>query len=221
MATRRKNSADPFTPSKGWREPHDTLPGMFEDALVNLYTRDIEAALRFYRDLLGFTETFRTPTEGSPEHVELRVAGFTLGLGTVDAAKRVHGVDPAPGSPSMVLVVWTNDVDAAHAKLAAVVCPSSSPRTIPGTTTGTLCCATRTATSSRSSARSRASPQIGRCREMSDMFGAGRVGRGRRRGARGAGRGARGAGRGARGGVSRIGGRLGSAGRRLWRCSRR
>jgi hypothetical protein len=37
---------------------------MFTDALVNLYTRDIEAGLRFYRDLLGFTETFRTPAEG-------------------------------------------------------------------------------------------------------------------------------------------------------------
>jgi lactoylglutathione lyase len=56
---------------------------MFADALVNLYTRDIEAGIRFYRDLLGFKETFRTPAEGVPEHVELRLNGFTLGLGTV------------------------------------------------------------------------------------------------------------------------------------------
>src|SRR5260370_15571221 len=78
-------------------------------ALVNLYTRDIEAGLRFYGDLLGFTETFRTPTEGIPEHVELRSNGFTVGLGTVEAARRVHGVEAAPGSPAMVLVVWTDD----------------------------------------------------------------------------------------------------------------
>jgi len=32
---------------------------------------DIEAGLRFYRDLLGFVETFRTPSEGIPKHVEL------------------------------------------------------------------------------------------------------------------------------------------------------
>ena len=32
---------------------------MFSSALVNLYTDDIEAALRFYRDLLGGEETFR------------------------------------------------------------------------------------------------------------------------------------------------------------------
>jgi lactoylglutathione lyase len=37
---------------------------MFRSALVNLYTEDIEAGIRFYRDLLGFEETFRTPLEG-------------------------------------------------------------------------------------------------------------------------------------------------------------
>jgi len=92
---------------------------VFADAFVNLYTRDIEAGLRFYRDLLGFTETFRTPRVGTPEHVELRLNGFGIGLGTVEAAKRVHGVDASPGSPAMVLVVWTDDVDTAFAKLVS------------------------------------------------------------------------------------------------------
>lgn len=100
---------------------------MFATALVNLYTRDIEAGLRFYRDLLGFTETFRTPREGVPEHVELRLDGFTVGLGTVEAAKRVHGVDAAPGSPAMVLVVWTDDVDAAYRDLVAAGVPALQP----------------------------------------------------------------------------------------------
>jgi len=92
---------------------------MFATALVNLYTRDIEAGLRFYRDLLGFVETFRTPLDGTPEHVELRLDGFTIGLGTVEAARRVHGVEAAPGSPAMVLVVWTDDVDQAYQELMA------------------------------------------------------------------------------------------------------
>jgi lactoylglutathione lyase len=96
---------------------------MFVSALVNLYTRDIEAALHFYRDLLGFAETFRTPTEGIPEHVELRLDGFTVGLGTVEAAKRVHGVEAAPGSPAMVLVVWTDNVDDAYGSLVAAGVP--------------------------------------------------------------------------------------------------
>jgi lactoylglutathione lyase len=100
---------------------------MFESALVNLYTHDIEAGIGFYRDLLGFEETFRTPREGTPEHVELRLGGFTLGLGTVEAARRVHGVDATPGTPAMVLVVWTEDADKAYAKLTAAGVPTLQP----------------------------------------------------------------------------------------------
>ena len=100
---------------------------MFTDAFVNLYTRDIEASLRFYRDLLGFTETFRTPTQGLPEHVELTLDGFGLGLGTVEAARRVHGVDAAPGSPAMVIVVWTSDVEHAFERLTASGTPVVQP----------------------------------------------------------------------------------------------
>lgn len=100
---------------------------MFVAGLVNLYTRDIEAGMRFYRDLLGFAETFRTPGEGTPEHVELRLGEFTVGLGTVEAARRVHGVEPAPGAPAMVLVVWTEDVDEAFNELVAAGVPVLQP----------------------------------------------------------------------------------------------
>lgn len=96
---------------------------MFLSAFVNLYTRDIEASIHFYRDLLGFAETFRTPTEGRPEHVEMILNGFGLGLGTVEAARRVHGVDASPGSPAMVVVVWTNDVEQAFEGLTAAGAP--------------------------------------------------------------------------------------------------
>jgi lactoylglutathione lyase len=95
--------------------------------MVNLYTRDIEAGLRFYRDLLGFEETFRTPTEGIPEHVELRLDGFMIGLGTVEAARRVHGVEAAPGSPAMVLVLWADNVDRAYEELVAAGTPTVQP----------------------------------------------------------------------------------------------
>jgi lactoylglutathione lyase len=103
------------------------LPRMFATGFVNLYTADIEAGLRFYRDLLGFEETFRTPTEGIPEHVELTLGGFALGLGTVQAAKRVHGVDASPGSPAMVLVVWTDDLDTAYERLTSAGAPVVQP----------------------------------------------------------------------------------------------
>ena len=95
--------------------------------MANLYTNDIEAGLRFYRDLLGFTETFRTPRDGPPEHVELKLDGFMIGLGTAEAARRVHGVEAAPGSPAMVLVLWTDDADAAYQQLTAAGVPAVQP----------------------------------------------------------------------------------------------
>jgi lactoylglutathione lyase len=103
------------------------LLNVFVTGFVNLYTHDIEAGLHFYRDLLGFAETFRTPAEGIPEHVELRLNEFMVGLGTVEAAKRVHGVETTPGSPAMVLVVWTDDVDQACTDLAAAGVPVLQP----------------------------------------------------------------------------------------------
>jgi lactoylglutathione lyase len=96
---------------------------LFATALVNLSTADIEAGPRFHRDLLGFQETFRAPTHGGPEHAELTLNGFALGLGTVEAAKKAHGVDATPGSPAMALVVWTDDVDAAFAELTSAGVP--------------------------------------------------------------------------------------------------
>jgi lactoylglutathione lyase len=100
---------------------------VFVDGFVNLYTADIQAGLRFYRDLLGFEETFRTPREGTPEHVELTLNGFAIGLGTMEAAKRVHGVDPTPGTPAMVIVVWADDVDAAFERLQSAGVPVLQP----------------------------------------------------------------------------------------------
>jgi lactoylglutathione lyase len=95
--------------------------------MVNLYTADIAAGLTFYRDLFGFVETFRTPREGVPTHVELKLDGFMLGLGTVEAAKEVHGVEASPGSPAMVIVIWSDDVDTSYEKLAAAGVPTVQP----------------------------------------------------------------------------------------------
>jgi lactoylglutathione lyase len=117
---------EPCTPSSGPGSPAILLT-VFVTGFVNLYTRDIEAGLHFYRDLLGFAETFRTPADGIPEHVELQLGAFMVGLGTVEAAKRVHGVEAAPGSPAMVLVVWTDNVDRACEDLAAAGVPVLQP----------------------------------------------------------------------------------------------
>jgi hypothetical protein len=124
---------------------------MFTAGLVNLYTRDIEAGLHLYRDLLGFTETFRTPAEGVPSHVELLLNGFKVGLGTVEAARRVHGVEAVPGSPAMVLWWYGPTTLTPPAPIWwPPGFPCCSHRTTPATTTGMRCCETRTETWSKS-----------------------------------------------------------------------
>lgn len=93
---------------------------MFRDPQLNIYVTDIDASLRFYRDLLGFTETFRTPEYGAPAHVELQLAGFTLGLADVAATRDMHALEVGPsGLPRAEVALWTDDVDAAVGELVA------------------------------------------------------------------------------------------------------
>ena len=103
-----------------YKDKGRTMDSMvFTEGFVHLYTRDIEAGIRFYRDLLGFRETFRTPREGTPDHVELTLNGFGVGLGAIEAVKRRHGVDASPGSPAMSLVIWTDNVDESFERLTS------------------------------------------------------------------------------------------------------
>jgi len=92
---------------------------MFRAPQVNFYVHDIEGSVSFYRDLLGFTETFKTPQRGTPVHVELELDGFTLGVATIESLRDVHGVSGGTGPPRAEVVLWTDDVDAAFADLSA------------------------------------------------------------------------------------------------------
>lgn len=91
---------------------------MFRTPQINLYTKDIDTALAFYTGL-GFVETFRTPTDGIPVHVELVLDGFTLGIATVTAAMADHGLQPELNGRAIEIVLWTDDTDAAFARLTA------------------------------------------------------------------------------------------------------
>ncbi len=90
---------------------------MFSRPQVNFYVADAEVSMRFYRELFGFRETFRTPQVGRPIHIEMRLDGFTLGLGDAAALRRMHGVAPGGDLPRAELVVWTDDVDRAYAEV--------------------------------------------------------------------------------------------------------
>jgi lactoylglutathione lyase len=90
---------------------------MFFESMPNLYTSDIDAAIAFYRDGLGFVQTYQFPPEGRPRHVEFRLGHSRLALTTHQAAVE-NGVQPSEGHASE-LVVWCDDIDAAVARLTA------------------------------------------------------------------------------------------------------
>lgn len=49
--------------------------------------------------------------------MELELGGFGVGVSSVEAARRVHGVEAVPGSPVMSLVLWCTDTDAEFDRL--------------------------------------------------------------------------------------------------------
>ena len=101
---------------------------MFARPQVNFYVADVEAAVAFYRAGFNFVESFRTPAEGRPEHVELGLDGFTLGLASIDSAQRVHGIPAGAVPAGAELVLWSDDVDRAYAVLiAAGAAPVRAP----------------------------------------------------------------------------------------------
>ena len=90
----------------------------FTDPAINYYVDDVEIAVRFYTEYFGFVETFRTPKQGKPDHVEVRLGSLILGLASKEAGKTMHGLPLGSGGfPRAELVVWTEDVDKAYAML--------------------------------------------------------------------------------------------------------
>ncbi len=86
--------------------------------MINIYSHDVMRLVGFY-ERLGFRETFRTPEQGTPVHVELSLDHFKVGIASVDAAIADHGLSPDLGGRPIEIVFWTDDVDRDSARLAA------------------------------------------------------------------------------------------------------
>ncbi|HTP54355.1 MAG TPA: VOC family protein [Thermoplasmata archaeon] len=109
-------------------DPNGTIPpAAFVDPQVNLYSADLDASLRFYRGALGFTEIFRLPKEGPPDHVELKLGSFTLGVASFGALQRTHGIPTGRGPPRFEVALRTEDVDGAYGWAVAKGAPSVKP----------------------------------------------------------------------------------------------
>jgi catechol 2,3-dioxygenase-like lactoylglutathione lyase family enzyme len=99
---------------------------MFSSPQMIYVSRDPERLQAFYESL-GFRPGFRTPAEGPADHADVVLDGFRLGLVRASAAQRDHGLDPDPAPGGAQIVLWTDDVDHAHARLTAHGAPTLSP----------------------------------------------------------------------------------------------
>ena len=86
------------------------MPTTYRDASPILQVADMERALGFYRDLLGFELTYAFPPGETPVFVSLEVAGGTLGLA---------GTESPVESGSTAIWLYCDDVDAAVEELRA------------------------------------------------------------------------------------------------------
>ena len=99
---------------------------VFTTPMINLYTRDVLRLVRFYEDI-GFRQSFRTPADGTPVHVELTLGQFAMGIASADAAAADHQLAPNLSGRSIEIVLWASSVDAAYARLTAAGAPALSP----------------------------------------------------------------------------------------------
>ncbi|SBT44766.1 VOC family protein [Micromonospora narathiwatensis] len=95
----------------------------FRTPQVILFSEDVTRAAAFYAGL-GFTETFRVPTEGEPIHVDLTLDGHRIGIASVASSRADHGLDPVPSGQRAAVVLWTDDTAAAYAAVTAGGAPA-------------------------------------------------------------------------------------------------
>ncbi len=99
---------------------------MFRDPSINILSYDVVRLATFY-ERLGFRQTFRTPKEGTPVHVEVTLDQFTIGISSVKAAIEDHGLHPNFGGRPVSIILWTDDTDRDYSRLIAEGAPSLSP----------------------------------------------------------------------------------------------
>ena len=102
---------------------------LFRTPQIVLFTRDINRAAAFY-NALGFKEAFRTPSTGTPIHVDLVLDGYRIGLATETRTREDHSLNPIANGQRAAVILWTDDVPAGYARLIDLGAkPIKSPET--------------------------------------------------------------------------------------------
>jgi predicted enzyme related to lactoylglutathione lyase len=102
-----------------------SFASVFSSPQINLYSHDVVRLVTFYEGV-GFRETFRTPKEGPPDHIELGLDGFTIGIASAEGAAAHHGLNPNLDGRPVEIVLWTDDTDGDYARLTREGAPSLS-----------------------------------------------------------------------------------------------
>lgn len=92
---------------------------MFRELFPIITTADIQRALGFYRDLLGFEVTYRFPNDRDPEYVGLRLGASHLGIGRGDRVTDAAGRSGGAGTAAAPFALWVyaDDCDPAIERL--------------------------------------------------------------------------------------------------------
>ncbi len=98
----------------------------FRTPQVILFSQNLPRAVAFYSSL-GFTETFRVPSDGEPIHVDLTLDGYKIGIASVASTRKDHGLDPVSEGQRAAVILWTDDTPAAFAELTANGVPALAP----------------------------------------------------------------------------------------------
>ena len=99
---------------------------MFRNPSIHILSHDVIRLVGFY-ERLGFRETYRTPKEGAPVHVEVTLDQFTIGISSVEVAISDHGLNPDLDGHPIGILLWTDDTDQDYARLISEGATSLSP----------------------------------------------------------------------------------------------
>jgi predicted enzyme related to lactoylglutathione lyase len=97
-------------------------------ATINYWTDDVEAAARWYAELLGVEPYFQRPgPDGRPAYVEFRIGDYEDELGLVDRRFAPAG---APTQPGGAVAYWhVDDIAATFERLLAMGAKEHQPIT--------------------------------------------------------------------------------------------
>jgi catechol 2,3-dioxygenase-like lactoylglutathione lyase family enzyme len=110
------------------------MDAVFRTPQVVLFCDSPARSAVFY-SRLGFRETFRTPADGDPIHVDLELDGYRIGFASIDSTRDDHGLDPVGSGQRAAVILWTDDVEAAFEQVTAA---GATPLHPPAPWLGTL-----------------------------------------------------------------------------------